>query len=327
MVTNAIDIQSVSHAYGAREALREISLEVEPGILLGLLGPNGGGKTTLFRVISTLLRPTSGTALVFGHDTMREADAVRRRIGMVFQHAALDDELSIRENAFTSAALYRLTGDPLVRRFEHLSDAFGIADRSEQRVRTLSGGLKRRADLLRGLLHSPDLLLLDEPTSGLDPAARRSFWETLARLRKTEGTTMVAATHLMEEAERCDRVAIIDAGRIVDAGTPSSLRARLGGISIWLDSRQPAALHDRIQSHFGLQGRIVGGTLQLEHEASYELLPRLHESLGDLIEAATIRRPTLEDVFLFLTGRSIEGDANESSVTPTAPLRPAVNRA
>lgn len=320
MTSFALEIDAVSHRYGSRPALRDVSLRVEPGTLLGLLGPNGGGKTTLFRIISTLLRPTSGRASIFGSDTRTDADAVRRRIGMVFQSPALDDELTIRENAFTSAALYGLKGDALVRRFEALAEAFDVADRSEQRVKTLSGGLKRRADLLRGLLHRPDLLLLDEPTVGLDPGARRAFWEILARLKKSEGMTMVAATHLMEEAERCDRVAIIDGGRLIATGTPEELRARLGGTSIWLETGDASALHDQIQAHFGLEGRIVGRTLQLEHDDVYELLPSLHESLGDRIEAATIRRPTLEDVFLFLTGRRIDTEAEEGAV----PVPPSV---
>ncbi len=314
MASTALDIQAVSHSYGSRVALRDVSLKVEPGVLVGLLGPNGGGKTTLFRIISTLLRPSSGRAEVFGHGTVDEADAVRRRIGMVFQTPALDEELTIRENAFTSAALYGLSGAPLVRRFEFLSDAFNIADRSEQRVKTLSGGLKRRADLLRGLLHSPSLLLLDEPTTGLDPGARRAFWETLTKLRRTDGTTMLAATHLMEEAEACDYIAIIDQGRIVDTGAPAALRAKLGGPSVWLETEDPVALYDLVQARFAVAGRIIGGTVQIEHDTPYELLPRLYESLGELIEAATIRSPTLEDVFLSLTGRPIDSDPDADPV-------------
>lgn len=323
MMPYALDIDAVSHRYGSRQALRGVSLQVEPGILLGLLGPNGGGKTTLFRVVSTLLRPTAGRASVFDHDTVAEPDAVRRRIGMVFQSPALDEELTIRENAVTSAALYGLAGDTLVRRFESLADAFDVADRSEQRVKTLSGGLKRRADLLRGLLHRPELLLLDEPTVGLDPGARRAFWEILSRLKKSEGMTMIAATHLMEEAERCDRVAIIDGGRLIVSGTPEELRSRLGGVSAWLESDDPAALNDRVHAHFGLTGRIVGRTLQIEHGGAFEFLPALHESLGRRIEAVTIRRPTLEDVFLFLTGHPIDTDIDEAPLDAPASAVPA----
>lgn len=325
MTSPALEIHSVSHSYGDRVALREVSLRLEPGKLLGLLGPNGSGKTTLFRVISTLLRPSSGNATVFGHDTSADPDSVRRLLGVVFQTPALDEELTIQENAFTSAALYGLSGTQLVRRFEFLSEEFGVADRLEQRVSTLSGGLKRRADLLRGLLHTPGLLLLDEPTTGLDPAARRAFWDILGRLRRTEGTTMVAATHLMEEAEQCHQIAIIHEGRILEVGEPAALRATLGGSSIWLETENAEVLRDQINLHFGVEGRIVGRSLLVSHSDVYELLPRLHESLGGLIDAATIRNPTLEDVFLSLTGRSISGGTMHES-SPPKTVRPTAGQ-
>ncbi len=312
MTPLALETHAVSHAYGDRVALREVSLSIERGQLIGLLGPNGSGKTTLFRVISTLLRPTSGNAKVFGHDTVSDPDEARRRLGVVFQTPALDDELTIRENVYTSAALYGMSGAALVRRFESLAEVFDLTDRTEQRVNTLSGGLKRRADLLRGLLHSPGLLLLDEPTSGLDPIARRAFWDTLSRLRRSEGTTMLVATHLMEEAEQCDQIAIVDEGRILEMDEPAALRDRLGGDSIWLETDKAVILRDHILTRFGVEGRIVGNLLQVSDETVFELLPRLHEAFGDLIEAATIRKPTLEDVFISLTGRRISDGLDES---------------
>lgn len=316
----ALDVQAVSHSYGDRPALRGVSLQVQPGTLLGILGPNGGGKTTLFRVISTLLQPTSGQAHVFGFDTSREPSAVRRRIGMVFQTPALDEELTVRENAMTSAALYGLSGEGLKGRFASLAAAFDLSERTSDRVRTLSGGLKRRADLLRGLLHKPDLLLLDEPTTGLDPAARRTFWEILARLKRAEGTTMLAATHLMEEAEICDEVAIIDAGCIIARGTPSALRSQLGEEALWLESEQPSELEHRIRSHFGFETRIVGSYVQVTSDNVISLVAPLHESLGQLIDAATVRRPTLEDVFLHLTGHVIDGVHQQPEADRATPV-------
>lgn len=307
-MTAAVDVRAVSHSYGRHVALRDVSLRVEPGILFGLLGPNGGGKTTLFRILSTLLRPSGGSAFVFGHNVATDPAEIRRRIGMVFQSPALDEELTIRENAATSAALYGLKGEALAKRVDRLARSFHIHDRAGHRVKTLSGGLKRRADLLRGLLHRPDLLLLDEPTNGLDPGARRAFWDTLAALRRTEGTTMIAATHLMEEAERCDQVAIINNGALIAFGTPAELHATLGSSSVWLEAADPVGLADVIQSRFGFNARIVGGSVQIEHEDPYAVLPRLHDAFGSAIDAATVRRPTLEDVFLHLTGRRIDDE-------------------
>ena len=308
----ALNIRSVSHRYGDRPALRDVSLEVPPGILLGVLGPNGGGKTTLFRIISTLLIPTEGRVSVFGSDPVASPNAVRRRIGMVFQNPALDAELTIRENAATNAALYGIGGRKMRDRVEALAADFRLTERLDDRVSTLSGGLQRRADLLRGLLHQPELLLLDEPTTGLDPAARRIFWDLLSDLKDEYGTTMIAATHLMEEAEQCDRVAVIDEGRIIAEGRPAELRARLGDESLWLETSDAAALADAVADRFGFETRIVGHAVQVVHGAPYDIVLSLHESFGGWIESATIRRPTLEDVFLHLTGRRIH-DVGEQS--------------
>ena len=314
----ALEIRSVSHRYGDRPALRDVHLDVPPGILLGVLGPNGGGKTTLFRIVSTLLKPTAGSVSVFGSDPAIDPNAVRRRISMVFQNPALDPELTIRENAATSAALYGITGREMRRRVEQLAADFDIADRIDDRVSTLSGGLQRRADLLRGLLHQPELLLLDEPTTGLDPAARHTFWETLSGLKAEHGTTMIAATHLMEEAERCDRVAIINEGRIIAEGRPAELRARLGDESLWLEASEAQVLADAVSDRFGFETRIVGRTVQVVHERPYSVLASLHESFGGAIESATIRRPTLEDVFLHLTGRRIHDIAEDADTAVTS---------
>ncbi len=314
----ALKIRSVSHRYGDRPALRDVSLEVPPGILLGVLGPNGGGKTTLFRIISTLLVPTEGHVSVFGSDPVADPNAVRRRIGMVFQNPALDAELTIRENAATNAALYGIAGRKMRDRVEALAADFKLTERLDDRVSTLSGGLQRRADLLRGLLHQPDLLLLDEPTTGLDPAARRNFWDLLSDLKAEHGTTMITATHLMEEAERCDRVAVIDEGRIIAEGRPAELRARLGDESLWLDTSDAPALADAVADRFGFETRIVGHAVQVVHDTPYGVVASLHDSFGGLIESATIRRPTLEDVFLHLTGKRIhdvgEHDAAGGSI-------------
>jgi ABC-2 type transport system ATP-binding protein len=295
-------LEGVRHTYGDRPALDGVTLDVRAGELFGLLGPNGGGKTTLLRVVTGLLAPEGGTARVFGHDTVREPAAVRGRLGVVFQQVALDAELTVRENLRFHGALVGLRGAALEARVGEVLAAFELADRAGDRVKTLSGGLARRADLARGLLHRPPLLLLDEPTTGLDPTARRDLWDALARLRREEGTTMVVATHLMEEAERCDRVGILSAGRLVALGAPADLRADLGGEALWLDSRQPDALCQRLGEALGLAARPVGASILVETEDAPADLARVLAACGDLVEAATVRRPTLDDVFAARTG-------------------------
>lgn len=303
----AVFIEHVFHRYGTREALRDVTFSIASGTLFGLLGPNGGGKTTLFRIISTLLRPSSGLARVFGYDTRSDAAAVRRSLGIVFQQDALDDELTVAENLRIHGALYGLHGADLERRIAARLADLDLADRAASRVRTLSGGLRRRADLARGLLHDPPVLLLDEPTTGLDPAARSAFWSALARLRRREGTTLLVATHLLEEAETCDEIGILDGGRLVVQGRPDDLKARVGQETLWLESSDPARLSEAISARFGLETRVVGRSVQVAHGQAHSLLPALYEAFQDDITSATLRRPTLEDVFLLHTGAQLAG--------------------
>ncbi len=304
-----LDVRDVSHAYGEHPALRGLSFEVRPGELFGLLGPNGGGKTTLFRIVTTLVPPSEGTAVVFGHDTATEPAAVRRSLGVVFQQPALDAELTVRENLRFHGALVGLRGDDLEQRMNTLLGVFGLSARVGDRVKTLSGGLTRRADLARGLLHRPALLLLDEPTTGLDPTARRELWAALARLRRDEGTTVLVATHLMEEAERCDRVAILDRGRLVALGTPADLTNELGDEALWLESSDAQALAEALQTQFGLGSQRVGSAVLVETHDAPGVLARVYAALPDLIDAATVRRPTLDDVFAARTGAAFGREA------------------
>lgn len=302
MPDRAVDIQTLTHRYGDHTALHNVSFHIEPGVLYGLLGPNGSGKTTLFRILSTLMPPSEGSAHVFGTDTATQPGRVRQQLGVVFQDSALDENLTVRENLRFQGALYGLSGAPLADRIDDLLTRFGLSDRADDAVSTLSGGLERRADLARGLLHRPRLLLLDEPTTGLDPVARRTFWDALDSLRRQEGTTMLVTTHLMEEAERCDRVAILAEGRLVADGSPATLKAELGDETLWLDTDAPAELQDRIQTQFGLDTTIIGSTVQVAHSDAPRLLASLYDALGDLITSATVRPPTLEDVFIARAG-------------------------
>jgi len=310
----AVDIQGVTHRYGEHRALRDVTFQVAPGALYGLLGPNGSGKTTLFRILSTLMPPSEGHAAVFGMDTTRQADAVRKRIGVVFQDEALDEALTVRENLRFQGALYGLHGAALHDRIEALLGQLGVADRADDSVEALSGGLRRRADLARGLLHRPDLLLLDEPTSGLDPAARRTFWTAVERLQEANGTTLLLATHLMDEAERCDRVGILSDGDLVADGTPTALKDDLGNETLWLETESPSRLRDRIEAQFGVSTRIVGSLVQVAPTDPPAFLSGLYEAMGDRIRSATIRTPTLEDVFMVHAGASL-GDDRERVLT------------
>ena len=317
METPAVDIQSVTHRYGEHRALRDVTLQVAPGTLYGLLGPNGSGKTTLFRILSTLMPPSEGRAEVFGLDAAQDANAVRRRLGVVFQEEALDDTLTVRENLRFQAALYGLHGAARRDRIHALLGRLDVADRADDAVGDLSGGLRRRVDLARGLLHQPDLLLLDEPTSGLDPAARRTFWTAVQRLREAEGTTLLVATHLMDEAERCDRVGILSDGALVAHGAPEALKSELGDETIWLETESPALLRDRIEAQFGVPARSVGSTLQVAPSNPPAFLSSLYEAMGNRIRSATLRPPTLEDVFMVHAGVAL-GDDRERVLTRTA---------
>ncbi len=306
MKERAIDVRGLVFRYGAHLALDAVDLQVNAGDLVGLLGPNGGGKTTLFRILTTLLRPAEGDARVFGEDVVSRPAAVRQRLGVVFQHAALDEDLSVMENLQFHGALYGISGLTLRDRAKELLSLFGIEDRARSRTKTLSGGLKRRVDLARALLHRPSLLLLDEPTTGLDPAARYEFWQLLSHIRLTEGTTILAATHLLEEAEDCDTVTILDRGRVVATGEPDVLRSDLGGETLWLESPDPTQLRDAVQAQFGLEAVAFERAVQISHSSAHRVLASLYDAFGSQITSATVRRPTLEDVFLVRTGRQMQ---------------------
>ncbi len=305
MADQAVDIQGVTHRYGDRPALQDVTLSVERGTLFGLLGPNGSGKTTLFRILSTLIKAQEGEVRIFGLHAASQPDEVRRNISVIFQQPALDDDLTVSENLRFHGASYGLHGVSLKQRMGVLLERFGLADRAKARVGTLSGGLQRRVDLVRGLLHAPRLLLLDEPTTGLDPGARRLFWQEMASLRRREGTTMIAATHLMEEADACDRVGIIDRGKVAAVGIPEALKQHLSGQTLWIEAISPHDFSDSVQARFGFDAQVVENVVQISHSEAHTLLASLYDSFGEQIKSATIRRPTLEDVFMVHTGHRL----------------------
>lgn len=303
-----VHIEGLVHDYGSRRALEGIDLSVSPGEIFGLLGPNGGGKTTLFRILATLMRPTGGRAAILGRDVVRQAREVRAAIGVVFQSPALDRKLTVRENLVAQGRLYGLSGRSLRERVDEMLRRVGLVDRGDDRVEILSGGLRRRAEIAKGVLHRPPLLLLDEPSSGLDPGARHDLWVLLEELRQRDSVTILLTTHFVEEAERCDRLGLLCAGRLVGCGAPAALKGEVGGDVIVIATRVPEALRDDLERRFGPGARVVDGSVRLERPAGHTLVPRIVEAFADRIDAVTIGKPTLLDVFVHKTGRRFQAE-------------------
>ncbi len=298
----AIAVDDLVHRYGERTALAGVSFRVARGEIFGLLGPNGGGKSTLFRILATLQRPRSGRAEILGHDVLAAPLAVRRHLGVVFQHPSVDGKLTVEENLICHGNLYGLGGRDLRARVEAMLARFALQDRRGELVERLSGGLARRVELAKGLLPGPSILLLDEPSAGLDPGARRELATHLHELRERDGVTIVLTTHHMEEAERCDRVAILDRGSLVALDTPARLKAHVGGDVVVIQATDVESLRSRIRERFRLDAAVVDGTLRLEHARGHELVRDLVDAFGADVQAITFGKPTLEDVFVRLTG-------------------------
>jgi ABC-2 type transport system ATP-binding protein len=308
-----ISVQNLVHRYDDRTALNGVSFDVRPAELFGLLGPNGSGKTTLFRILSTLMIPTAGQALVMGCDAVRDAARVRRQIGVVFQAQSIDPKLTAYENLWHQGHLYGLRGAPLKRRVQEILQRVGLEDRGKDRVETFSGGMQRRIELGKGLLHHPGVLLLDEPTTGLDPGARRDLWQYLKILRDEEQVSVLVTTHLMEEAERCDRLAIMNEGNLVALGTPTELKSEIGGDVILLDAAHDApALAAHIQARFRVESQVLGNQVRIEKQNGHRFVPDLVEAFPGEIQAISVSKPALEDVFIHRTGHKFWSEAVES---------------
>lgn len=278
-----------------------ISLSVERGEIFGFLGPNGGGKTTLFRILSTAMRLSTGDAQLFGLSLSHEPGKLREKMGVVFQNPSLDEKLTVFENMLHQGHLYGLRGGVLRQRIGDLLKRFSLEDRRNEVVEHLSGGLKRRIEVAKGILHKPALLLMDEPCTGLDPGARRDLWAILAAL-KSDGVTILLTTHLMDEAERCDRVAILNQGRIVALGTPVQLKARIGGDVVRIQTTEPQRLAQAIKEKFKLEPLLIDGSLRIEIPEGHRFIPQVVEMGPGLVSSITLGKPTLEDVFVHETG-------------------------
>ncbi|MGI8979112.1 MAG: ATP-binding cassette domain-containing protein [Pirellulaceae bacterium] len=309
----AIRLENLSHSYGRRQALCELSLEIASGEIFVFLGPNGGGKTTLFRVLSTLIPQQSGTVEILGLNLRRDTTEIRRRIGVVFQAPSLDRKLTIAENIHQQAALYGLFGAELRHRRDELLDQFALKDRAGERVEKLSGGLRRRVELAKGMIHRPELLLLDEPSTGLDPGARADLWEYLQRARQESGVTIVLTTHLLEEADESDRIAILNEGQLVALDTPDALRSSVGGDLIVIESAAPDELAAGLRSRLSLPAQVVEGTVRLETPEGHQWVARIVEEFPGSVGAIRLGKPTLEDVFIARTGHRFWRERQEAA--------------
>jgi ABC-2 type transport system ATP-binding protein len=302
----AVQVEELRHVYGEREALVGVSFSVARGEMFALLGPNGGGKTTLFKILSTLMPPTSGSVSLLGHDIVRESFAVRRHLGVVFQHPSLDQKLTVIENLVHHGHLYGMAGQELQGRVQTMLARMGLGDRARDLVETLSGGLQRRAELAKGLLHEPAMLVLDEPNTSLDPAARRDFMNYLQHLREQDGVTILLTTHFMEDAERCDRVGILHEGKLVALGAPEALKQHIGGDIVVIHASDPYGLQKKLRERFGCEPALVDSTLRVERPRGHEFIRDVVEAFPGEITSAAFGKPTLEDVFIHLTLQSYQ---------------------
>jgi ABC-2 type transport system ATP-binding protein len=306
----AIAVHALTKNFGEVQAVSGVDFEVAPGEVFGFLGPNGAGKTTTINMLCKLARPTSGSATVAGHDVVRERDDVRRNIGLVFQDPTLDSYLTAAQNLKLHAELYGVQSDLVKPRTEQVLNMVGLWERRDTKVMTFSGGMRRRLEIARGLMHSPRVLFLDEPTIGLDPQTRRSIWSYIRQLKEQEEITIFMTTHYMDEAEWCERIAIMDHGQIVALDAPETLKAQVGTDRVMIHTRDDERAIAALEERFGLEARVVEGAVTFGVPAGEEFVPRLFAELGIPIRSVSVSRPTLDDVFMSYTGTTIR-DAEE----------------
>ncbi len=308
--TSAITVRNLVKTFGEVQAVRGVNFEVASGEVFGFLGPNGAGKTTTINMLCTLSKPTSGSASVAGHDVVTERDDVRRNIGLVFQDPTLDGYLTAEQNLKLHAELYGVESALVAPRMEQVLRMVGLWDRKDGPVATFSGGMRRRLEIARGLMHSPRVLFLDEPTIGLDPQTRRLIWTYIGELKQQEDITIFMTTHYMDEAEWCDRIAIMDHGQIVALDDPEALKAQVGKDRVMIHTADNDAAIAALLQHFGIEAKISEGAVTFGVESGEEFVPKLFAELGVAIKGVSVSRPTLDDVFMSYTGSTIR-DAEE----------------
>lgn len=327
-VTYAIDIQNLTHVYPPRRlnrkarkvqqvstesitAINDLSLQIKPAEIFGILGPNGSGKSTLFHIISTLLSPTNGSVNILGHNIKSDANLVRQQLGVVFQSPSLDGKLTAMENIIHHGHLYGMSGSTLQQAATDALTAVSLLDRANDFVETFSGGMKRRIEIAKAVLHQPHILLMDEPSTGLDPAAKREIWEHVKRLRDTMGITVLMTTHLMDEAEKCDRLAIFHHGKLVANDTPDALKQTIGGDIIQItpqDDMQIDSIQSELKTMFADSPvNIVEGNILIETHDGPSKVAQIGHALGTQLKRISVGQPTLEDVFIHLTGDKLGG--------------------
>ncbi len=304
-----IEVRNLVRKFKNFEAVRGINFTVSRGEVFGFLGPNGAGKSTTMKILATLLKPTAGSAFINGYSIWDQQEKVRQSIGMVFQDPSLDERLTAGENLFFHAMLYNVDGRVFKRRMQEVLEMVELSDRVGDLVKHFSGGMKRRLEIARGFLHYPKVLFLDEPTVGLDPQTRNKIWDYILQLREREDITIFMTTHYMEEAEYCDRIAIIDHGKIVAEGTPADLKRVVGGDVVTVSAKQPGKMVDLIRTRFNLNVFKHGEGIKIEVEQGESFIPLLIREMGDEINSVTLKKPTLDDVFIKLTGREIREES------------------
>ena len=297
----AIVVSELTHRYGERTAVDQLSLAIEEGEIFVFLGPNGSGKTTLFRLLSTLIALQEGEVTILGQDIRNATNQIRNQLGIVFQAPSLDKKLTVAENLNYQGRLYGMPAAEIRKRGGQMLGTVGLSDRRGDLVETLSGGMRRRVELAKGMLHQPRLLLLDEPSTGLDPGARADLWQYLQQVRD-EGVTVVLTTHLLEEAERADRIAIMHQGKLAALDTPTTLQASVGGDSITIRTEVPEQLASGIRAQFACEAAVIDRSVRMEQPDGHQWISRLVEAFPQEIQAVTLGKPTLEDVFIERTG-------------------------
>src|SRR3989440_2162377 len=309
----AILVQGLVKRFEDVEAVRGIAFDVRPGETFGFLGPNGAGKSTTINMLCTLVRPSAGRALVAGHDVRAERDEVRRNIGLVFQDTTLDNYLTAEQNLRLHAELYGVPRAAVGPRMRQVMEMVGLWERRSSLVGTFSGGMKRRLEIARGLLHSPRVRFLDEPTVGLDPQTRSSIWGYIGELSESEEITIFLTTHYMDEAEYCERIAIMDQGEIVALDTPAALKASVGSDRVQIQTEDDHAAMAALSERFGIDAQVLEGAVTFSVPAGEEFVPRLFAELGQPIQSVSVARPSLDDVFMSYTGTTIR-DAESGGV-------------
>jgi len=309
----AIEVEHLMRRYGDFTAVDDVSFSVDPGELFGFLGPNGAGKTTTISILCTLRKPSGGVARVAGHDVATERDRVRSNIGLVFQEITLDDYLTAGENLRFHAVMYGMPARAIDERMPPLLEMVGLTERKDQLVGQFSGGMKRRLEIARGLLHSPRVLFLDEPTIGLDPQTRLHIWDYVDELRRRERTTMFLTTHYMDEAERCDRIAIIDKGRIIAIDTPSALKASVGADTITLATADDELAVTQISERLHVPVERAADQIVVRIADGEGFVPKIFEAIDVPVRSVNVRRPSLDDVFIKYTGHEMrDGDGQQA---------------